>query len=302
MLAAMEIYQLRAFLAVARTENLTRASEQLHLTQSAVSKQIKSLEEELGVLLFERSATGMQVTGAGRHLLHLAARTVDSATELAGLAKSMRGGVAGVLRLGSIIDPESIRLGALLQTLVQFYPQLDIRLHHGISGSILEGVRTHELDAGFFLGTLTDPDIAALQLHIEHYVVVAPHAWTERIAAADWAALAEMPWVGTPRGSSQHALVAQIFGERGLTHHAVVEADQEASMIDLVRSGMALCLMRERLARDALDAGHIAVWHGARIPCPLSLLYPRQAADQPIMRALLDSVRAVWLDGMGEAA
>ena len=74
----MELNQLRAFLAVARNGQLVRASEQLHLTQSALSKQIKSLEDELGVLLFARIPTGMVLTGEGRRLLPLAARTVES--------------------------------------------------------------------------------------------------------------------------------------------------------------------------------------------------------------------------------
>lgn len=58
----MELYQLKAVLAVARTGQLARAAEQLHLTQSAISKQIKGLEDELGVLLFDRTPTGMTVT------------------------------------------------------------------------------------------------------------------------------------------------------------------------------------------------------------------------------------------------
>ena len=64
----MEIYQLRTFLAVARLGHLTRAAEQLHLTQPAVSKQVKALEQELGVLLFERQPTGMVLTSEGRAL------------------------------------------------------------------------------------------------------------------------------------------------------------------------------------------------------------------------------------------
>jgi DNA-binding transcriptional LysR family regulator len=107
----MELYQLKAVLAVARTGQLGRAGEQLHLTQSAISKQIKSLEDELGVLLFDRTPTGMTVTAAGRRLLPIAGRVVDGAQEMAALAASLRGNITGVLRLGTIIDPESLRLG-----------------------------------------------------------------------------------------------------------------------------------------------------------------------------------------------
>ena len=65
----MELYQLRTFAAVAELGHLTRAAEQLHISQPAVSAQVRALEEELGVVLFERSSSGMQLTPAGRQLL-----------------------------------------------------------------------------------------------------------------------------------------------------------------------------------------------------------------------------------------
>ena len=290
----MELNQLRAFLSVARTGQLVRASEQLHLTQSALSKQIKSIEDELGVLLFVRTSAGMVLTGAGRRLLPLAAKTIGSAQEMGSLASSMRGSVSGALRLGTIIDPESIRLGPLLAALVQLYPQVDVSLVHGISGSVLQMLRDGQLDACFYLGTLKDADIGVRQLTLEHYVVVGPAAWEERLRSATWDDLAAIPWLATPAGSSQHGLVDQMFAERGLTCCTVVEADQEASMVELVQTGVALGLMRERIAAPALRSGMAVVWQGARLPCPLSLLYRRSSEDAAIVQALLATVQGVW--------
>ena len=78
----MEIYQLRTFLAVARLGSLTRAAEQMHISQPAVSKQLKALEEELGALLFDRLSFGMALTKAGETLLPHAERTLFEAVEL----------------------------------------------------------------------------------------------------------------------------------------------------------------------------------------------------------------------------
>lgn len=298
----VEIYQLRTFIAIARTAHLTRAAERLHLTQSAVSKQIKALEEKCGVLLFERSAAGMTLTAAGRHLLPAAERILDAAADFASAAKATRGMVAGNLRLGTIIDPESIRLGPLLGALLKFYPQIDVRLKHGISGSVLASLRAGELDACFFLGTIDDPQIVALPLDVETYVVAAPSAWHASLMHADWAALAGMPWVGTPPGSSQHALIQQIFAERGLTQRTVIEADQEASMIDLVRSNVGLCLMRERLTSEVVANGQAVVWEGARIPCPLSMLFPAASSESNIIRAFIEALRSVWLTGDADSS
>ena len=186
----MELYQLKAVLAVARTGQLARAAEQLHLTQSAISKQIKGLEDELGVLLFDRTPTGMTVTAAGRRLLPIAGRVVDATQEMTALASSLRGNVSGVLRLGTIIDPESIRLGPLLAALLQFYPHIDVTLAHGISGSVLQMLRDGQVDAGFYLGTLHDPEITVHPLAVEHYVVVAPAAWEAKLRGASLQELA----------------------------------------------------------------------------------------------------------------
>lgn len=290
----MELHQLRSFLAVARTGQLVRASEQLHLTQSALSKQIKSFEDELGVLLFTRTPAGMLLSSAGRRLLPLAVRTVESAQEIDAIAASIRGAVSGVLRLGTIIDPESIRLGPLLAALMEFSPHVDVSLFHGISGGVLQLLKEKQVDACFYLGTLKDPEVAVKQLALEHYVVVGPAAWKVRLESANWTQLAAMPWMATPRGSSQHGLVDQMFAERGLVYRTVVEADQEASMIELIQAGVALGLMRERIAAPAMQSGQAVVWPGARLPCPLSLLYLRANEDAAMLQAVLAATQAVW--------
>jgi len=74
----MELYQLRSFVTVAELGQLTRAAERLHVSQPALSAQIKSLEDELGTVLFERGAGGMALTPAGRHLLPQAERVLRS--------------------------------------------------------------------------------------------------------------------------------------------------------------------------------------------------------------------------------
>lgn len=290
----VEIYQLRAFIAVARTGHMTRAAERLHLTQSAVSKQLKSLEEELGAPLFERSASGMALSAAGKRLLPLARRTLDAATELMSAAKLIQGRVSGLLRLGTIIDPGSIRLGELLLEMQQHFPGIDVRLEHGISGTALQRVRSGELDASFFLGHIDDPELKVVQLSLESYVVAAPAAWRERVMGQGWSVLATLPWVGTPQASSQAAIMDKVMCERGLTHRTVVEADQEPSMIDLVHAGVGLCLVRERLALGVVAHKHIVLWDGDRIPCPLSMVLRAEDALRPLPAALLEALFRVW--------
>ena len=85
----MELYQLRRFAAVAELGHLTRAAERLHVSQPALSAQIRALEETLGVTLFERGSSGMSLTAAGRRLLPAARDVVAKAAALRGVAQSI---------------------------------------------------------------------------------------------------------------------------------------------------------------------------------------------------------------------
>src|SRR5512143_2849241 len=98
----MELYQLRGFVAVAELGHLTRAAERLHLSQPALSAQIKALEDELGLQLFERNPAGMALTAAGKRLLPEATKILDDAAALHGKARAIQGEVAGHVREGAL--------------------------------------------------------------------------------------------------------------------------------------------------------------------------------------------------------
>ncbi len=290
----MEIYQLRTLLAVARLGHLTRASEQLHMTQPAVSKQIRALEEQLGVTLFERTPVGMTPTKACQTLIPHAEQTLEQATILINVAREMGGEMAGVLRLGTIIDPDSLRLGDTLWRVLQNYPLIDIKLQHGISGWVMQRVLSGELDAGFYLGPVTDPRLDYIALKQVNYRIIAPLAWANQLHSADWPALAAMPWVGTPPHSSQQRIVKEMFAEHSLVPNYTVEADQEASMLSLVRSGAALCIMREELSLQAEERGELHVLPGHVRPCMLSFVFDRiRQTDTPIA-VVAKVINEVW--------
>ena len=129
----MELYQLRTFAAVAEESHLTRAAERLHLSQPAVSGHVKALESELGVRLFERTSTGMALTTAGSELLEHARRVLSAADDVKRAAQQMQGDVAGILRVGTVADPEANRLGELLALARDTHPRLKLELHQAMS-------------------------------------------------------------------------------------------------------------------------------------------------------------------------
>jgi DNA-binding transcriptional LysR family regulator len=290
----MELYQLRTFTAVASEGQLTRAAGRVHLSQPAVSAHIKALEEELELRLFERTPGGMVLTRAGRSMLAHAERVLSAVESLRQHARALRGEVAGRLRIGTLGDPQLIRIGEFLGEVVERYPQLELELHHEISGAALEAVRNGELDASFYFGDLEDGEVAGIALAELRYCVAAPAAWQPRIEHADWEEIAVLPWILAPRISTHHRLVKALFGAHGAEPQKIVEADNEPVIARLIESGVGVSLMPEAQALERARAGGVCIWRGARPRTTLWFVYQAARAGDPLIKALLEALRAAW--------
>ena len=290
----MELYHLRGFAAVAELGHLTRAAEKLHVSQPALSAQIRALEETLGVTLFDRGSSGMTLTAAGRQLLPVAQEVVAKASLLRGLAQSFKGDIAGRVSVGTLADPETLRLGAVLAAAREQYPLLEIELHHEVSGAAFAKVRNGELDASYYYGPLAHADVACLPLKTLVYRVAAPAAWRSRVVDADDAQIAALPWIMTPAISTHHALATHFFAVRGLSPATVLEADNELVIRSLVVSGVGVALIREDLALAAADANEVVLWEPAHIETTLQFIWPRARGAEAPLRALVGVVEHAW--------
>jgi DNA-binding transcriptional LysR family regulator len=291
----MELYLLRTFVAVAEQGHLTKAGALLHLSQPAVSGQIKALEDQLELKLFERGPGGVRLTKAGEALLPHAKAVVGQAAEFRKAAKQLEGHLTGKARIGTILDPAMIRLGPLVSTLLERHPWLDVRLQHGISTWAAENVSNGALDGAFSLGgSFFHGNLRVIALEEVQYRVVAPAAWRERVERAELRAIAALPWVRPPQHSPHEQMQANLFEPLGLHPATVVEADQESSISTLVKAGVGLGLMREALARTAASAGELHIWEGAVPSTQLSFVYARGRDGDAVISALLDAVNAVW--------
>jgi DNA-binding transcriptional LysR family regulator len=291
----MELYQLRTFVTVAEEGHLTRAAERLHVSQPAVSGQIKALEQEFDARLFERSPGGMTLTKAGRDLLPLAERALQAADDLKHAAQRLSGEVAGTLRVGTVSNPASIRLGELLSASVERHPRLELELHHEVSGAALEGVREGRLDASFYFGDAPGQDVTALRLREFVYCVTAPAAWADKIKDADWADIAALPWILTPAISTHNRLVTRLFEQQGVEPpQRHIEADQESVIESLVVSGVGVSLMREESARTRAKAGEICIWTKARLRTTLWFVCAAGREADPSINALFGLLRETW--------
>ncbi|MDT8837561.1 LysR family transcriptional regulator [Paraburkholderia fungorum] len=297
----MDLTLLRAFVTVAREGNLTRAAVQLHLTQPAVSLQIKHLQETLGVTLFTRTSHGLSLTRDGQALLPHAERALGAASDVQRAAASLRHEVRGRLRIGTILDPAFLRLGGFLKQLVETWPHIETALRHGMSGWVLEQVRAGELDVGYYIGLPSDDagrDSAAFHavtLTQFQYRVLAPAGWKDRVKAArDWRSLAALPWIWTPPASAHNRLLSRCFDEAGVKPVKVAEVDQEPSMLDLVKSGVGLTLARDATAIAEAHAHALTIVEGITVPTQLSFITLAERRDEPAIAAALKLIEQQW--------
>jgi len=290
----LEIYQLRAFVAVARLGNVTRAAESLHVTQPAVTAQIKALEEELGVNLFDRRPGRIVLTRTGELLLPDAEQMLSIAGTISARAREFRGEVTGLFVIGTVGDPDSLRLGSLLTSLVGTLPLLDIKTRSGHSEELRELVAAESLHAAFYIGPNVPQGTISIPLQTLHYRVAAPPSFRSRLENAGWRDIADMPWIGAPPKHHAQVLVTHMFARQGLAPHFALEADEHVSPHCLVSSGLGLALLREDVALAASERDEILIWPHARVAATLSFIYPSTAEHDPAAIAAVSQVRSVW--------
>lgn len=289
----MDLTQLRAFATVAGEGNLTRAAVQLHLTQPAVSLQIKALEQSLKVQLFTRTPTGMVLTGDGAKLLPLAERVIGGSIELLHAAHALNSTLNGHLSIGTILDPEFTRLGAFLKLLVEAHPHISTRLQQGMSGWVEQEIRNGHLDVGYFVGTPAR-DCHSLVLTSFVYNVVAPKGWRRRVEDKDWKSLASLPWVWSPPESVHNRLLTKVFDQYQVNPGKVAMVDQEASMLDLVKSGIGLSLVRDSVALREARAHGLVIANAVSVTTELSFLCLNNRRQESAITQAFQLMQDLW--------
>jgi DNA-binding transcriptional LysR family regulator len=297
----MEIYQLRAFVTVAELGHLTKASEKLHLSQPALSGQIRALEEELGLSLFARSPSGMSLTRSGQRLLKEAQKLLADAQQFKNIARGLQGQLQGQAKVGTVSDPVTLRLGEFLTRMVDDHPLLEIDLHQEVSGLALDQVRDGKLDATFYFGDKPQEPLVGRRLRGMAYRVVAPAGWKSRLESADWDGVAAMPWIMTPEHSTHSGMLLSLFRGRKVQPRRVAEADQEQVITNLVVSGVGLSLVREEVALRERDAGRLVIWDRARVETSLWFAYADERATDPVIEAMLGALEGLWVPALEQA-
>jgi DNA-binding transcriptional LysR family regulator len=243
----MELQQLRYVIAVAETNNFTRAAERCLVVQSALSHQIASLERELGARLFERTSRRVRLTPAGAAFLPAARQCLDAAERAAAEAAAAVGEVRGRLAVGLIPTVAAVDIPSALRTFRRQYPHVRISLRVGASDDLVEQVKEGTIDLAFLgLPTTTRPHgVNARELARDRLVaVVAPDHPLAEEPSVNLRRLSSEVFVDLPAKTAGRAQSDQAFAAAGLSRDVAFEVSTADSlMARLVGQGLAIAML-----------------------------------------------------------
>jgi LysR family transcriptional regulator, benzoate and cis,cis-muconate-responsive activator of ben and cat genes len=244
----VELKQLRSFIAVARALSFSRAARELHLSQPALSAQIKALEDEVGTRLLERNRRVVRLTRAGESLLADAEQLVQNAGEARKRALRVASGEAGHLRIAFVASAMPELVPAIALAFRTRYPQVTLELKNLPTVLQVQALEAKTLDVGFVRLPLTAPRLAITPLHSEPFALAIskshPLARKKRLTVAD---LSGEPFVtyGQKWAPEFYQTWTGICRKAGFTPVIVQETAEMDTALALVAAGMGVAILPE---------------------------------------------------------
>lgn len=251
-LLGVELRQLATFVAVAEEASFTRASDRLHVVQSAVSAGVRNLERELGAMLFDRSTHGVKLTDAGRALLPEARATLAAAQAARDAVDEVRGGVRGTVVLGTM-QAQGLRAIDIAGVLAAFraeHPAVEVKVRHsGGSSEMARDVREGRLDLAFVaLPGKGLPGVELTPLASEPILLAVPAGHPlAKSAGIELAALRDETLVDFPAGWGIRMAVDRSFAAAGLTRTITYEVNDTATMVEFIGNQLAIGMLPRSL-------------------------------------------------------
>ncbi|HVL70219.1 MAG TPA: LysR family transcriptional regulator [Vicinamibacterales bacterium] len=249
----MDLRQLEIVRRVAELGSFTAAARALHVSQSAISRQVLLLEDELGEPAFLRLGRTVRLTTAGQALLDLSHRVLSDVHETTASIRDQQQAPAGTLHLGGGMTVCLHVFPALLKEFRRTQPRIDVKLTTGATPQLLERLRSGALDVGLLTLPVAGADLTQVPVMREELLLVMhpTHRLARRrtIAPGD---LVNQSWVLFERGSSTRRVIDETFDRHGIRPRIVMETENVEILKALTTIGMGLTILPyQALAREA---------------------------------------------------
>ncbi len=245
----MELRELEAFVTVAQQRNFTRAADKLSLTQPAVTRQVASLERELGTRLLDRMGRTVEVTEAGRALMEYATDILRKVDESKQAVSEISHGSHGRLSIGASSTAATYILPGLLYEFSEKHPNVQVSLQTGPSGRVAELIAGNSVDLGVVMDRISAPQLANVELgkYKLAAVVYQGHSLARSpggtVLAVHPRELSDVPLIVMQSGATLRRHVEQIFRESDARLSVLMETDNVETIKKMVQARVGVSIV-----------------------------------------------------------
>jgi LysR family hydrogen peroxide-inducible transcriptional activator len=295
-MSIMTLPELRYIVALAREKHFGRAAEKCFVSQPTLSVAVKKLEDELGVILFERGQHEITVTPAGEPIIRQAEKVLAEAARIKELADTAGDPLAGPLRIGAIYTIGPYLLPRLVPLLRQVAPQMPLILQENFTAQLIEALKNCELDVAIVALPVEEPGLVAQAVYDEAFRVLVParHPWAKEKAIAP-RKLLDQPLLMLGRGNCFRDQVLDLCSRAGAGGPQVLEGSSLETIRYMVASNIGVTVMPasavdELPKNDALlrVRPFVEPTPTRRVGMVWRASFPRHQAIDLLRRALLD--------------
>lgn len=295
-LIAMELRQLKHFVAVAEELHFTRAAAKVHVVQSTLSASISSLEQELGTSLLVRNSRRVDLTTAGQALLPDAQNALAAADHARAAVDAVRGLLSGQLTIGAIQGLGTIDLPALLTRYHRSFPRIDITLRHDAIDTLVQATADGRLDLAFISRPYDTTRVKELSLGTEFLVLAVRH--DDPLARDDMVALTDLQqreFVERRAELRTRLHIDGICATLGFQRTICAETNTPEDLVDLVAAGLGIALLPRVLVEKSEHL--VAVSTDPAIPRELVLITSAEREPSPAAAAFLGELLSAGAGG-----
>lgn len=289
--------RLQVFHTVARLLSFTKAAETLHMTQPAVTFQVRQLEEHFNTRLFDRTHNRISLTDAGKRVFEYSDRIFELYTEMESAVREMTGDVSGVLMIGASTTIAEYMLPALLGDFKKKYPDVNVQLKVSNSDGIVHMVENNVIDLGVVESPVLNKNLVVEVCRVDKLVaVVAPQ---HPLAGRDAVTIHELldhPYICREEGSGTREVIADYMTEQGINSgqvHLTMELGSPESIKGAVEAGMGVSIISSATVQKELKLGTlVSLPLEPSLERPFSFVHQKQKFRHRAMDELLEFARS----------
>jgi DNA-binding transcriptional LysR family regulator len=292
--------RLKVFHTVARLLSFTKAAEELHMTQPAVTFQVRQLEEYFNTRLFDRTHNKVSLTPAGERVSEFAERIFDLYAEMENRVRDLTGEISGALTIGASTTIAEYMLPALLGEFKNRYPDINLRLKVSNSEGIVSMVEHNVIDLGVVESPVSNKNLIVEVCHDDQLVVVAApdHDLVKRGGKVSASDIARYPFVSREEGSGTREVIMHYLMEHKVTPSDMtfsLELGSPEAIKGAVEAGMGITILSRSIIGKELKLNMLAELElDPPLSRPFSFVRQRQKFRVTVMEKLLEFAQAYF--------